>query len=111
MNRAIIAIAIALATGGGADAQPDACAQSAFLFSKLAVASINCNFQASKALAVYADAAKHFCGKGPASKWPGSKGGAMAFFDEVKKQGKATVCARIGGEMIGLENSTPKEAR
>lgn len=100
-----IAAGAVLATGGWANAQSDACRQSAFLFAKMAVASINCNFPASKSLAMFGDTATHFCGKGPPSAWPGSKAGAMTFFDEVKKQGKAAVCARIGGEMIGLENS------
>jgi hypothetical protein len=103
-----IAAAAVLATGAGANAQPGACTQTAFLFTKLAIASVNCNFPATKSLAASLSAATRFCGKGPPDAWPGSKAGAMAFFDEVKKQGKVTVCGRIGGELIGLENSTSK---
>jgi hypothetical protein len=105
-------ITAALMIAGGADAEPSACKQASFLFAKLAAASTNCHLQASKSLALYADVAKHFCGPGPASKWPGLRAGAMVFYTEVKELGREAVCERISREMISLENSaktTPTE--
>jgi hypothetical protein len=106
----VLAVAVLIAGAGGATAaqvltggEGRACTQSAFLFTKLAVASINCNFQASKSLAFYADMAKHFCGSGPASSWPGAKAGAMAFYTELNARGRTAVCDRISKEMTDLE--------
>jgi hypothetical protein len=105
--RVIVFAAVMLIAGASAEgaAAGSACTQSAFLFAKLAVASINCNFQASKSLAFYADMAKHFCGSGPASSWPGTKTGAMAFYTELGARGRTVVCGRISKEMTDLEGS------
>jgi hypothetical protein len=71
------------------------CRQTAFLFSKLAVASVRCNFPDNDAvrrsLAVFLGTAQHFCGKGQPSSWPGAKNGAMALYREIKKQGELAV--------------------
>jgi hypothetical protein len=99
----------ALMIAGGADAEPSACKQASFLFAKLAAASTNCNLQASKSLARYADVAKHFCGPGPASKWPGSRAGAIVFYTEVKELGREAVCERISKEMENSAKTTPTE--
>jgi hypothetical protein len=86
-------------------ADPSNCYQSSFLFSKLAVASVNCNFPDSpeikKPLAAFLDVARHFCGNSPPHKWPGTKAGGMAFYKEVQSKGRGAVCGRIYGEFLG----------
>lgn len=96
-TKALFTIAMLTATPACAASSP-ACVQSSFLFSKLAVASINCNFPEATArpfLALFADTMQHFCRGLRTGDPAGSKAGAMAFYSEVKQQGKLAVCGRI----------------
>jgi hypothetical protein len=108
MKRAVLAVTIA-ASSSNAFAEPNNCTQASFLFSKLAVAAVNCNFpdspEINKPLAVFADVARHYCGNGPASRWPGTKVGGMAFYKEVRSKGRGAVCGRIYGEFLGARPS------
>ncbi len=83
----------------------DACKQTSFIFSKLAVASLNCNFpdteEVRRPLAAFLDTAEHFCGSGSPSSWPGTKSGGMAFYGEIKREGRKAICNRIYNELLG----------
>jgi len=88
------------------------CYEASFIFAKIAVASINCNFPNSedtnKALAYFGKIGTNFCGNGPAANWPGSTSGAQAFYEEIQNKGRGSVCGRIYGEVLDLDPRSPK---
>lgn len=87
-------------------AAPDACYQASFIASKLGLAAVRCNFPDSeevrKPLALFYDVAKHACGPGVPSKWPGSSAAVTALNNEMESQGRGTVCGRIYGEFLNM---------
>ena len=94
----LCAFAVVVVTVSARADERAGCRESAFLFSKLTIGSISCDLPASPMLAVFTDTAKHLCGPGPASKWPGSQAGANAMLDELKHD-RAGTCARLASEL------------
>lgn len=81
-----------------------ACFQASFLFAKLAIASLNCNFPydaVEKPLQIFLNVSQRACGSSDSANWPGTEAGGQAFYSDVKGKGRTRVCNRIHDELTG----------